>query len=155
MMRGTTSATSRDMHSHRSIWKRAFGVSLLLLAACDANVTTPPPVENVTYVTNVYTQPQTAVFSGDRAIAPAAPQVDESAPHVVGIAACDAYFAQTESCARSITSDPAALATFEGQVEVARSEAARAEASQDPGQIAHAASACVAALSAYRIAPCS
>lgn len=143
------------MFSHRSIWKGALGLSLVLVAACDATIATPPPVENVTYVTNVYTQPQTAVFSGDQAIEPVAPVVAESAPQVVGIAACDAYFAQTESCARNITSDPAALATFEGQVAVARSEATRAEASQDPGQIAHAASACVAALSAYRIAPCS
>jgi hypothetical protein len=142
------------MFSRWSILKSALIASFLLVAACDSSATTPP-VQNVTYVTNVYTQPQTAVFSGDQANDPAAPIVVTGAPTQVGIAACDAYFAQTESCARSITSDPAALATFEGQVEAARSAAARAETSQDPGQIAHAASACVAAMSAYRIAPCS
>jgi hypothetical protein len=125
--------------------------SLLLVAACDSSATTPPPVvENVSYVTNVYTQPQSAVFTSD----PAPPTVVAEASSEVSIPACDEFFAQTETCAQTLTSDPAALATFEGQVQAARSEALRAGASHDPGQIAHAASACMAAESAYRIAPC-
>ena len=123
----------------------------LLVAACDSSATTPPPVvENVSYVTNVYTRSQSAVFTGD----PALPAAVVQSSGDVGIPACDEFFAQTESCAQTLTSDPAALATFEGQVQAARSEALRAGASRDPGQIAHAASACVAAFSAYRLAPC-
>lgn len=123
---------------------------LFLVTACDSAATTPPVVENVSYVTNVYTQPQMAVSS----VAPDAPEVILSSPETPGIPACDAFFAETESCARNITSDPAALAQFEGKVQVARSEALRAETSRDPGQIAHAASACMAAASAYRMSPC-
>jgi hypothetical protein len=123
----------------------------VLVAACDASVASQPPVvENVSYVTNVYTQPEAAALTSD----PTPSAVVSSAPSAVGIPACDAFFAATESCARNITSDPAALATFEGQVQAARSEALRAGESHDPGQIAHAASACMAAESAYRLAPC-
>jgi hypothetical protein len=134
-----------------SLLKAAAMGATFLVTACDSSATTPPPVvENVSYVTNVYTQPQTPVFTGD----PASPPVVIESPREVGIPACDEFFARTESCAQTLTSDPAALATFEGQVQAARSEALRAGASQDPGQIAHAASNCVAAFSAYRLAPC-
>lgn len=150
---GTTSAKSRLMLSRRpsSLLKCAAVSSALFVAACDSSATTRPPVvENVSYVTNVYTQQQSAVFTHD----PAPPTVVAEPASEVGIPACDAFFAQTESCVQTLTSDPAALAIFEGQVQAARSEALRAGASHDPGQIAHAASSCAAAFSAYRLAPC-
>jgi len=125
-----------------------FGVAT---SACDPAATTPPVVENVSYVTNVYTQPQTA------AAAPSSsPDLVVEAPtRPVGIPACDAFFAETESCVRNLTNDAAALSRFEGRVQAGRAEAERAERSGDEGQIAHAAAACEAAVDAYRLAPCS
>ncbi|MGH7280858.1 MAG: hypothetical protein ACRELY_04990, partial [Polyangiaceae bacterium] len=70
------------------------------------------------------------------------------------IPACEQFYQLTESCARSLTSDAAALSKFEGRVQSARAAASRAEASGDPGLISKAAAQCEAAADAYRVAPC-
>ena len=142
---GTHSAIRIRMASSR-IGFVVSAVGAMWISACDSSATTPSVVENVTYVTNVYTNGSVDGSSPAVVIAPR--------PTRAGIPACDAFFSATYACARSLTSDEVALSHFAASVEAARAQAANAEMSGNRDTIARAASACEAAADAYRLAPC-
>lgn len=133
-----------------------FVLALLAIGGCDNEATTPNVVQNVSYVTNVYANSPAPSASGERVVGADPPVVVVDGPSVgtPSIPACEQFFELTESCARSLTSDAAALSKFEGRVQSARAAASRAEASGDPGLISQAAAQCEAAADAYRVAPC-
>lgn len=128
----------------------------LLLLACDSEATTPNVVENVSYVTKVYENAPARTEAETPVVRTEAPVVVVDARPVGAgtIASCEAFFARTQTCARSLTSNRAALAHFEGQIAAARAAANSAAASGDPGLISQAAARCEASAAAYEVAPC-
>ncbi|MGH7280375.1 MAG: hypothetical protein ACRELY_02540, partial [Polyangiaceae bacterium] len=82
-----------------------FALAIVVIAGCDNEATTPNVVENVSYVTNVYTGAPASSASAARVVSTDSPVVVVDAPLVGAptIPACEQFFQLTESCARSLT----------------------------------------------------
>jgi len=123
----------------------AAGVLGILAPACaDAEDTVPvvPPAPVVAHVSYAYT---TNVYVGS--LAPVAPESTE-----VGV--CEALFAKSSACVRSLTTDPDALERFDRRLEVSRREGAVIEAAGDGQASRERRDRCATALRAYDTAPC-
>jgi hypothetical protein len=112
----------------------------------------PPVVQNIAYTTNVYLPPvlPPAAPSPMPAAAPEAPPATPSS----GFATCDAYFLETERCARAVTSSPAAIADLKRTLDVARGEDRIIAASDAASAKSEISTRCEVALRAYDYAPC-
>jgi hypothetical protein len=128
---------------------------LALVAGCAnedewvvATVPAPAPliVQNVSYATTIVSEP------AETAQAPAQPV--QPARLTSGFATCDAYFDETERCARSITPNAAAIERLEKTLDAARASDRVVAASGSAEAKADVSDRCVAALRAYDYAAC-